>query len=247
MVQPKACKLCGGPPPIRNSHIIPEFAYVPVYDNKHRALAPDRRKRGLPQVQKGFRERLLCDRCEQRFCHLERYFDRTWNRKNGLPDSAAGELVEVKDFDFKLYKLFHLSVLWRAAVASTAPFDQVNLGPHQRSLQSALVSEDPPPEDIYPIYAFALRYPDTSAICREFVIPPTVGRHSGVRAYCTVFSGCAWYCFVSTQPPPFPNRYRLSQRGSIIVPVLSIAEFPPIVRLVASWKRMNPSYRPVAG
>jgi len=31
-----ACKLCNNEVPLRNSHIIPEFLYASLYDDKHR-------------------------------------------------------------------------------------------------------------------------------------------------------------------------------------------------------------------
>src|SRR3546814_16606531 len=68
------CALCLLPKPLQDSHIIPEFLYGVMYDDKHRynvlSLAPERRER---IEQKGVREQLLCRDCEQKFSKLESY------------------------------------------------------------------------------------------------------------------------------------------------------------------------------
>src|SRR3546814_927086 len=68
------CALCLLPKPLQDSHIIPEFLYGVMYDDKHRynvlSLAPERRER---IEQKGVREQLLSRDCEQKFSKLERY------------------------------------------------------------------------------------------------------------------------------------------------------------------------------
>jgi hypothetical protein len=61
----KYCALCLRESPLRLSHIIPEFAYKPAYDEKHRAHAiPGHAPDDNFYVQKGFRYPLLCDECE---------------------------------------------------------------------------------------------------------------------------------------------------------------------------------------
>ena len=59
------CILCQQEKRLCDSHIIPEFAYADIYDDKHRAvtfspIAPDERK----FEQKGVRDKLLCTDCE---------------------------------------------------------------------------------------------------------------------------------------------------------------------------------------
>src|SRR5205809_2236864 len=77
-VQPKrasaTCALCRQERPLRKSHVIPEFMFKPLYDEKHRfwsvtnVLSKQNRL-----FQKGLREKLLCDACEQRLSEHESY------------------------------------------------------------------------------------------------------------------------------------------------------------------------------
>lgn len=46
------CALCNQLGPVRDSHIIPEFVYKAVYDDKHRAAALDLRRASIPYVQR---------------------------------------------------------------------------------------------------------------------------------------------------------------------------------------------------
>ena len=53
------CKLCNKERELRNSHIVPEFFYKEIYDEKHR-IFPRKEGRKYGQMQKGYREPLLC-------------------------------------------------------------------------------------------------------------------------------------------------------------------------------------------
>ena len=64
------CRLCTLDRGLRNSHIIPESLYKPLYDKKHRAVhltdfkgTNDYKK--LKPLQKGLREKLLCNECPE--------------------------------------------------------------------------------------------------------------------------------------------------------------------------------------
>jgi hypothetical protein len=71
---PGLCKLCLQVRRLQNSHIIPEFQYRPLYDEKHRftTLSSDPE---TPErfIQKGIREQLLCFDCEQKLSAWENY------------------------------------------------------------------------------------------------------------------------------------------------------------------------------
>jgi uncharacterized protein YlaI len=67
------CALCQRVAELKNSHIIPEFLFGTLYDEKNRFHTFG--KEGQPEAgleQKGYRERLLCAECEQRFSNYER-------------------------------------------------------------------------------------------------------------------------------------------------------------------------------
>src|SRR4051794_32678372 len=70
----RICRLCGSNDELRDSHIIPEFMYQPLYDDKHRAFSVSIDGTAKESViQKGLREKLLCQVCETRLSKLEHY------------------------------------------------------------------------------------------------------------------------------------------------------------------------------
>ncbi len=52
------CRVCLKESKLRKSHILPEFLYEDLYDEKHRALVIYQKKEKV--FQKGLRELLLC-------------------------------------------------------------------------------------------------------------------------------------------------------------------------------------------
>src|SRR4051794_18890200 len=112
------CALCENTRPLRLSHIVPEFAYKPIYDKKHRLISFSPLDVDAKWYeQKGLRDRLLCDDCEGYFnTNFEHPFKQYWIDKNPLGRHAGQEVIVLDDVDYPRFKLFHLSVLWRASV-----------------------------------------------------------------------------------------------------------------------------------
>ena len=111
-----SCRLCKNDEPLQNSHVIPEFLYRPSYDAKHRIGLV---KAGLSKMQlrqKGIREPLLCRQCEQLLNdRYEQPMSKAW--REFLPDEIDRDSHLIDGIDYGTFKLFHLSVLWRASVA----------------------------------------------------------------------------------------------------------------------------------
>ncbi len=60
-------------------------------------------------------------------------------------------------YDYATFKLFHLSVLFRASVSSLSTFQEVNLGAlHEERIRQMLLNEDPGKDWEYPILGFAV-------------------------------------------------------------------------------------------
>lgn len=74
------CALCDQHATLRRSHIVPEFAYKPAYDESHRLVVVNpgtSEQRG--HAPKGLRSHLLCDDCEQLLNdRYEKPFRRYW-------------------------------------------------------------------------------------------------------------------------------------------------------------------------
>ena len=122
------CALCELDKPLRKSHIVPEFLYAKLYDIKGRAIGIHGQGHLRREfIQKGLREKLLCDDCEQFLNdNYEKYFKEYWFDKNPLPQVIPAEGVLLRNIDYKAFKLFHLSVLFRCGVARHPTYSAVN-------------------------------------------------------------------------------------------------------------------------
>lgn len=160
------CKLCGNDRELRNSHIIPEFLYANLYNDKHQLLGiHGRGKYGSQFLQKGIREYLFCENCEQHFNeHREKPFKKQWIDASPLLypwDEAGIHWVKV---DYASFKLFHLSVIFRAGVSSLLTFQEVSLGPHEEKFRKLIHTCDPGKWWQYPICGHAVKHHKTNEL-----------------------------------------------------------------------------------
>jgi hypothetical protein len=202
--------MCLREQPLLRSHILPELLYRPLYGSTHRirAISPD--SRYLRFVRKGLREPLLCADCERQLGELESDFARTWFGAEGLPATIPVEidvdearrtggsvLVQAPRVDYSRFKLFHLSVLWRASVSSRDEFREVRLGPHEERLRQMLLRGDPGGESDYRIGGAVVRRDGTSMVETGVVSVPSRVRAGDGWAYMSMYAGCLWAVFVS--------------------------------------------------
>ena len=166
------CKLCLNPAKLCWSHIIPEFCYKSMYDAKHRAVVvnpKDPSDQGY--AQKGVRSKLLCRDCESLLnSRYEKPFKAYWYDEDALAPYRAGhEAGDLINIDYASFKLFHLSVLFRASVSGHPNFSEVDLGSHEDSIRQMVLAEDTGEEWQYPVMCSAIEGPPYS-------LPPACAR-----------------------------------------------------------------------
>jgi hypothetical protein len=193
------CKLCLLDKSLCQSHIIPEFLYAPLYNDDGRMMGiTGVGGKGWKPVQKGLRDDLLCRECEALL--NERYeipFQQQWSNRYPLPQRADEGDVFHAQFDYATFKLFHLSILFRAAVSSNPTFRQVSLGKHEDILRQMILAGNAGRVDRYPIFATAL-VNDRQEIERRIICPPTLTQIGGHHVYGFVFDGVRWMYSVSS-------------------------------------------------
>jgi hypothetical protein len=219
------CALCRRDAPLRNSHVIPEFLYRSLYDSKHRfhQISVDPGQRDV-LFQKGLREHLLCDDCEQRLSVSERYASMLLNGRVGVVVTQNGTHLHLSEVEYKKMKLFQLSILWRAGVSSLPAFSQVQLGQHAEPLRQMLLTDDPGRTETYGCITSMLMHEQN--ILQDLIVPPTWSRLAGHRAYRFVMGGLVLVFIVSSTPPPtFVCEHFLQENGQVIVALRQTREF----------------------
>lgn len=155
------CKLCLDNEGSRNSHILSEFMFSHMYDDKHRfqvgkvhAIAKGRKTR---PIQKALREQnLFCGDCEQILGKYENCASAilTQNRNFTESESLDQKFSKRKweKIDYLNFKLFILSLFWRMSVTRLKNWKYVDLGKdHNEAIRKILFKSDSLNEFTYPI------------------------------------------------------------------------------------------------
>jgi hypothetical protein len=193
------CRLCREPRELRNSHIVPEFLYADLYnDRRHLMAISGHGNRGWKALQQGAREYLFCEECEQHFNkYYETPFLAQWVKAAPLPNPWNVEGVYWGCFDYASFKLFHLSVLFRTSVSSLPMFSAVSLGPHEEKLRELLVSRNPGEYWQYPIFGHAVVHHETRKLV-PLVSQAIRSSFEGHRCYGMIYGGVQWWMLVSS-------------------------------------------------
>jgi hypothetical protein len=137
-------------------------------------LTVDDKKLGKEFKQAGVSDKtLLCESCERLFspydAHGFKAIIDTLNSKQVYHDTSGNPLAYIATTaDYNLFKMFVLSVLWRASVSSLEFFEGIKLGVHEERIRKMLQNNDAGSENDYPVLCFhqtGHKYPST-------VLPP---------------------------------------------------------------------------
>jgi hypothetical protein len=214
---PGICQLCGETKDLSYSHIFPEFFYESNYDEDHRFVSVTSHPMHKPRsMQKGFREHLLCAECETQFSKYESYAATLLRRADAAPILNGG--ITLTDVDFKTFRLFGLSLLWRLHLSRTHTFRAVDLGPHAEGIRTMLQREDPgEPHE----YGFALIKATGLDTEGEIMIGPAPGRYHGVRVYHFMARGYRWVFLVSRKPLALQDQLpSIGTNGRLFIPAV---------------------------
>ena len=194
----RKCRLCLKKATLRNSHVIPEFFYkqMDLYDKIHRFnILSTEHGKPFSIAQKGIREMLLCDQCEEKFSKWEGYARRVL---------YGGECIEIttnepKGIECKIsyvkFKLFQLSILWRAGISGHAAFSSVKLDNHESVLRKLLFEETPGTTEKYGcIILYSTKHTD---ITSNMIHCMGMSNIDGIPCIRLMLGGCFWLFFLS--------------------------------------------------
>ncbi len=213
------CRLCLNNRKLCNSHIIPEFFYRDLYDDKRRLLVVSTGEGRRPFLrQKGFYEKLLCSDCEERINDFEQYVKRVfYDDPPLLCENDAGRRNKMTRLDYTKLKLFQLSVLWRASISSDAFFCEVQLGAHEEVVRRMLWDRNPGRPDEYGCSIGGLLLDDENA-SNDFIVQPMVGMDGRCRTIRFVFGSCMWLYLISPDTRRHSrSKYFVQKDGTMIL------------------------------
>lgn len=171
--------------------------YKPLYDKFHRyhVMSTDPKDKHT-YGQKGSRERLLCEDCEQLLGVNENYVRQVFKGGTGITIQANQNPIIIGDINYKKFKLFELSLLWRASISKLEFFKNIKLtSVEEEDLRKAILNSDPlEPEDYGCIISMILY--DKNRIADDIIMEPDVIPVDNFKCYRFVLGGCFWI-FVS--------------------------------------------------
>ena len=227
------CKLClMAKPLVPKSHIISEFLYElsGLYDEKHRLNSVSFEQGAIKNVrlkQKGeWESNILCRKCEGRIGKYEDYARRAlfggveiecWNER--LP--SLGVIARACRLEYSSFKLFQLSLLWRASISKRPLFRDIVFEPEkQESLRQMLRMGHSGTKSDYPcimMHYYNMELPT------DFIAQPSVHRVEGFEAVSFMIGGMLYMFFLSSIDtiPEYFHDLLLKEDG-----VLRIAPLP---------------------
>jgi hypothetical protein len=194
------------------SHIIPEFLYLPTYDEIHRALIISKGERKGKYQQLGIREYLFCDCCEEVLNKFETYSSPIIKDIQDLNITQFGDCYIIRDVQYSEFKLFQLSLLWRASVASVTMFDNLDIGIHEEIIRKMLISKSPGMPDQYGCLMFVIE--ETKDV-HKMIWSPVEDTIDEYAYYRFLTGRIFWYFFLSQAYPKDVENFFLTSDGTL--------------------------------
>lgn len=194
--------------------------YKPLYDpdeHKFHALTNALKERNR-RLQLGIWEYLLCLECEKRLQKNELYVRNLLFEKNvRLRGNRYKNAFVLYNLDYDRFKLFQLSILWRASVTSRREFKKLNIAPRHEQRLRRMIFEGIPGEK-YEYGCLLLAIVDRGKLVQELVMPPEFFKRGGHRFTFMTFGGFIWLFIISSHMDKFTDyKFSLSKEGTLVV------------------------------
>ena len=199
------CKLCNQDKVLINkSHIIPEFLYHNLYNDKHllirgNALDLVNKSRKVSKLPQGeYEGGLLCKECDNKIIgQYETYLGSLFNNpylaipQRPIYHDFVGddglEFTRIENIDYKLLKLCLLSIIWRASISKRPIFEYVKLGKYEDKIREQIYSGTPSIDTEIPIVIFS--WTNDKETPTQIIAQPTKHKNNGKTFYSFVING----------------------------------------------------------
>lgn len=173
---------------IKKSHIIPDFLYKDMFDEKHRLVfATLVNIKEMKFFQTGIYEKdLFCQECESEVLgELEKYSSKILFNNNLpknqqvivergiLPDGL--KLMRVSNINYQKFKLFLLSILWRASLSKHKIFSQVDLQDKESLIREIIIDNKNLPEDSFRVCILLYSDNFNNSLAKILLKPKRIG------------------------------------------------------------------------
>ena len=234
------CKLCGKKISLIKSHIIPEGFYTNIYDDKSRLNYSSESRKHLKYEQKGYRENLLCERCDGNILgNYDKYAIEVIRDRKHIVEENNDRHFLWSGLDFNKFKLFHLSILWRAHISNNRTKGIHLSQKKQHEVKKCLLKGEIPKNDHFSLWGFCLINPRHNNEVTDKIITfgntYQFGNTRKIKVYVFIFGGFAWnYSFDKTCDMNLIKNIVFKDRKPLKLKKINIFDFGPFLDVQGS-------------
>jgi hypothetical protein len=218
------CKLCKQDKKLlKKSHIIPEFMYNGMFDEEHKIVLTPAVNKSRDSTNTHLRStgeyesNILCLDCDNKL--LGEYYENYASRvlyggrlnTNECPEFSNTrnthgiEFIKCTKVNYHKFKLFLLSVLWRASISQRPFFSEVRLNDHEERIRNMILTKDAGDATLYPINIFTYRH--IPQLTSELISQPRyLKTKEGLEYYSILINGYFYFYYLSNPDIPIPKR-----------------------------------------
>lgn len=199
------CRFCETEQHLIGAHIVPEGFFrvlrdgstVPELHTNTPGAHPKRAPIGV------YDKSILCGPCDNRFAlwdkHAQDVLLRDFSDETAIHNGPEKIGWTISEFDYRLLKLFFLSLLWRASVSTHAFYRRVSAGPFEQDLREMIAKTEPGAPDTFAVTLARFAEPAYTGM-----LDPHPDRYNGVNYVRFYLAGFVAYIKVDRRPPPDP-------------------------------------------
>lgn len=229
------CKLCLEEKQLlKKSHIIPDFMHKGLRDedNKFFLINIEDYSKSEKKYTGEFEPDILCQECDNKiigqyetYAHKILYggkINKGENIKFKNQKNQSGLIsTYVEGIDYKKFKLFLLSLLWRSSISSRKFYGQVSLGPHEETIRKMILGGNSGKQLDYPCF-ISTYLNNKDKLSPDFIGQPVRVKNNDGTKYTFLIGGLIYIFFISSHNiPDWLSDYAIDVNNKISIPHIS--------------------------
>jgi hypothetical protein len=212
------CQLCGQEKALVDAHIIPRQLYKLENQDLKIYSIHEYSKKSRTGIYDG--KKILCGDCDNKILGVFDNYGQTlllkpFTEGNFLSEDGKNFFYKLDNIDYPKFKLFFISVLWRASITKHDFFCQVNLGSWEPVLRDMILNVDPGTKDDFSVILTKYQ----GALATIMPTPRRI-RMKGINYY--QFKIADYSVLIKVDKRPFPeelNPVILQPNQSLLIPI----------------------------
>jgi hypothetical protein len=220
----KICRLCKENKKLINkSHIIPDFMYKGMFDNNHKLILQPFRQGSVEkwEIKKPsdgeYEGGLLCYECDNTLLghYYEDYASRAMYGGQLLENDCpifqkcitlqGIGFIKCERLNYHKYKLFLLSILWRASISTRPFFSEIKLDPiHEEEIRQMILTKNAGDVAKYPI--FVSSYANNLNLPKQLIAQPRqIKTTEELQSYSFMINGYFYFFYLNKSEAALPH------------------------------------------